>query len=92
MLYDPKWEVKADPFSFESFIVWLEKQPPERRYLTLPFNTCILATFAIAMGAKDAFDASYRLGNEKPFASVAFARDGDVSYGGALRRARALAR
>jgi hypothetical protein len=37
MLYDPKWEVKADPFSLPHFIAWLERQPPERMY---DFHNC----------------------------------------------------
>jgi hypothetical protein len=35
MLYDKRWdktEVKADPFSLESLIAWLEKQPTNVAY------------------------------------------------------------
>ena len=35
MLYDPKWEkpeVKADPFSLDALIAWLEKQPANGTY------------------------------------------------------------
>lgn len=37
MLYDPKWEVKADPLSMEGLIAWLEKQPAAKRY---NYNNC----------------------------------------------------
>jgi len=41
MLYDPKWEqkteTKADPFSLDSLIAWLEKQPADIWY---PWGNC----------------------------------------------------
>ncbi len=35
MLYDPKWEVKADPFSLENLIAWLENQPTRPTTFTI---------------------------------------------------------
>jgi hypothetical protein len=32
VLYNPEWEVKSDPFTLESLIAWLEKQPTNGTY------------------------------------------------------------
>lgn len=33
MLYDKRWDkTKADPFSLESLVAWLEMQPMEKKY------------------------------------------------------------
>ncbi|MEH2501198.1 hypothetical protein V1290_000009 [Bradyrhizobium sp. AZCC 1578] len=57
MLYDPKWatifEVKADPFSLESLIAWLEKQPADKTYDYGCNGHCLLAQYFTAMGFKD---------------------------------------
>lgn len=48
MLYDHKrWdlEVKADPFTLENLIVWLEKQPPEKTYAYNCNGHCLLAQY-----------------------------------------------
>lgn len=47
MLYDPKWEVevKADPFSLESLIAWLEKQPADREYNWASIDECMCAQY-----------------------------------------------
>jgi hypothetical protein len=52
MLYDPKWEVqvKADPFSLESLIVWLEKQPAEKQYCYGDNGRCLLADYFTSVG------------------------------------------
>lgn len=52
MLYDPKWqsEVKADPFSLESLIAWLEKQPAAKVYCYTDNGDCLLAQYFTAMG------------------------------------------
>ncbi len=50
MLYDPKWEVKADPLSIESLIAWLEQQPPSQEYAYYCGGTCLLAQYFTAMG------------------------------------------
>lgn len=45
MLYDPKWEqqTKAEPFSLDSLIAWLEKQPENDSYPFCEWNNCLLA-------------------------------------------------
>ena len=46
MLYDPKWEVKADPFSLADFIAWLETQPADERYDWHDVHGCACARYA----------------------------------------------
>lgn len=56
MLYDPKWEkteTKADPFSLESLIAWLEKQPAGRSYSYTCNGHCLLAQYFTAAGFKN---------------------------------------
>lgn len=91
MLYDKRWdkEIKAKPLTLPSLIAWLEMQPADGRYCTLPMETCLLGKFAAAMGAKDLGDTSCLLGNNKNFANVAFPIDGSMTFGAALKRARA---
>ncbi len=90
MLYDPHWEqkTKARPFSFASFIKWLEAQHPEARYYTHPVAGCLLGQFAKAMGASDPEAKSYTLGRTSKFKDVAF--NPPYTFGAALKRARAL--
>lgn len=52
MLYDPKWEVKTDPFTLESLIAWLEKQPDSERYDYTCNGHCLMAQYFTAMGFK----------------------------------------
>jgi hypothetical protein len=44
MLYDPKWEqeTKADPFSLENLIAWLEKRPAGQEYDFNCWGECLL--------------------------------------------------
>jgi hypothetical protein len=54
MLYDPKWgvEVKADPFSLDNLIAWLEKQPAKKTYCFMDSGACLLGQYYIAMGCE----------------------------------------
>jgi hypothetical protein len=54
MLYDPKWEqkTKADPFSLDSLIAWLEQQPAENRYCYADNGKCLLGRYFTAKGFK----------------------------------------
>lgn len=57
MLYDPKWEkpeIKADPFSLESLIAWLEKQPASAGYCYQSNGNCLLAKYFHAAGYPNA--------------------------------------
>ena len=53
MLCDPKWQYKAqsDSFSLASFIAWLEKQPPKRRYRYDAPDCCLVAQWLKSIGA-----------------------------------------
>lgn len=86
MLYDPKWEAKADPMSLAALIAWLEKQPPDSKYdfmcisggclLDLYFGRCTTPSEYVA------FPESWRMDIAPGFPRT---------FGGALERARALA-
>lgn len=54
MLYDPKWEkkTKADHFTLESLIAWLEKQPADEQYEFCEWNNCLLAQWLRSMDPK----------------------------------------
>jgi len=54
MLYDPKWEIqiKADPFSLDSLIAWLEKQPADKSYQFCDSSSCLIAQYLKAHGVK----------------------------------------
>lgn len=46
MLYDPKWEIKADPFSLEGLIAWLETMPADREYEFMDCDgACLLGQY-----------------------------------------------
>lgn len=48
MLYDKRWEkteIKADPFSLDSLIVWLEKQPSSQIYCYFSNGECLLSQY-----------------------------------------------
>lgn len=47
MLFDPKWEVevKADPFSLEGLIAWLEKQPADESYNWFDVEGCLICQY-----------------------------------------------
>lgn len=53
MLYNKDWdkpEVKADPYSLESLIAWLEKQPTEQKYCFMDNGGCLFFKYFSAMG------------------------------------------
>lgn len=53
MLYDKRWdkpEVKADPFSLDSLIAWLEKQPADQPYCYENTGKCLHHQYFVAMG------------------------------------------
>lgn len=82
---------KADPFTLESLIAWLEKQPANGCYYVFPTEECLLGQFAKAMGCDDAASKSWELGNQSHFARVAFEFPEDAqTFGSALARAKAL--
>jgi len=51
MLYDPKWEKpKADVFSLEGLIAWLEKQPADEVYDWYDIDGCVLCQYLQGAG------------------------------------------
>lgn len=56
MLYDKRWdktiETKSDPFSLDTLIGWLEKQPADKVYCYVDNGRCLLAQYFEAMGFK----------------------------------------
>lgn len=107
MLYDPKWEkkTKADPFTLESLIAWLEKQPRDTVYCYSKSRECLLTAYFTACGFKKVGvnpynfhhnDGTGQVNIKLPdhFDNIAYGRDGQSSctFGAALSRARALAK
>ena len=96
MLFDPKWEVevKADPFSLESLIAWLEKQPADKAYDFGDTKNCLACQYFRAMGmnivgAGGGYVRSGECAEDYHFHN--FGRitvRGDWTFGAALERAR----
>lgn len=101
MLYDKRWdkpEVKADPFSLESFISWLEMQPPGKWYAWDEAGSCLLGQWCESNGLEglDIRNKSLELaqwtnGNEV-FAEAALGDLNRCTFGAALERARTVLR
>lgn len=88
MLYDPKWEVpvKADPFSLDSLIAWLEKQPPGKTY---DYSDCGgLCLICQHLTAHDIHFSKYAQ-FENSEIRLAVAAQIPFTFGAALERARA---
>lgn len=99
MLYDKRWdkpEVKADPFSLESLIAWLEKQPADQHYDYCDGDNCLTAQYLTHCGFKEVFLTVERLKNLGWYyiASGWHTRNGcgERTFGAALERARKVLR
>lgn len=108
MLYDPKWEqeTKADPFSLESLIAWLETKPPQEKYDFCEWNNCLLAQWLQSIDPSAKVEQGgphgyyYRaLGRsidlyrfQKIATSDRYWVAKNMTFGAALKRARKLAR
>jgi hypothetical protein len=107
MLYDKRWEkpeIKADPFSLDSLIEWLEKQPADKPYCYMDNGHCLLGQYFTAMGFRlvavggSDFDHETERGVIFPekFNDVAYGDlqtfDFNRTFGAALKRARAYLR
>lgn len=95
MLYDPKWEqkteTKADPFSLQSLIAWLEKQPAAGEYNFLNCSGGCL--YGLYMQSHGFLQESY-LKQAKDFRLLVFeyvAMPEPWTFGAALERARKIA-
>lgn len=94
MLYDPKWEVKSDPLSLESFIAWLEMQPADRTYHFIEPDRCALGQyFQERCGTWENSSLATTADPNSPLGrlyEVAIPMpSNDKTFGGALKRARA---
>lgn len=99
MLYDPKWEVKVDPLSLESLIMWLESQPATAEYDFHCSRSCMVAQWvkSIDPGAisTPGYGADFYTVNGanidlRQFVKVANAMP--WTFGAALERARSRAK
>ena len=94
MLYNKNWDykVKADPFSLESLIAWLEKKPPETSYDYCEIGDCLVARYLKAMGVKR-FELSpcelALLGWKYIVQNYGAKSEDEWTFGAALERARA---
>lgn len=99
MYFDPtcKSETKADPFSLDSLITWLERQPPDREYDYGDTENCALCQYAKSIGYENPraggnyireFDSCTR--NYIPNSEDVVAPD-PWTFGAALERAREVA-
>lgn len=94
MLYDPKWDIKANPYSLSNLIAWLQTMPPEREYNFGSCQTCALAQYytycgfkAVVMGATTFFTESGLFESPEVFDEIA--REEPYTFGAALERAKA---
>jgi hypothetical protein len=91
MLYDPKWEkpeVKADPFTLESLIAWLETKDPSETYNWHDCNgRCLLAQY---VSERDLITTRWESAYMKISPSIRYkvAEPLPNTFGAALERAR----
>lgn len=99
MLFNPKWEqeTKADPFTLESLIAWLEKQPANGEYEFISHMKCALAQWLRSIDPEaesshmkssycyDVDGASHDFESFKDIVGTL-----PYTFGAALERARAL--
>ncbi|HEV8263243.1 MAG TPA: hypothetical protein VGQ19_21095 [Burkholderiales bacterium] len=94
MLYDKRWDIKADPFSLTSLIAWLERQPAGGAYNYVCNGHCLLAQYLKACGFQGVYLTS-RQATAKgktidiPLTFDQIAVEKPHTYGAALERARA---
>jgi hypothetical protein len=95
MLYDPKWEVKTDPYSLAGMIAWLEQQPAEQEYKWANCEDCLVGQYlsAVLGPPADYAEVSRRHGKFMRENPIAFRRGlalaNPHTFGAALERARA---
>jgi hypothetical protein len=100
MLYNKRWdkEVKADPFSLDSLIAWLEKQPADKTYCYDDTGHCLLAQWFKSCGTPSAclgnvcvVFAGENASRNIPVSFQKTAMPKPHTFGAALRRARSRA-
>ncbi|MBR2118463.1 MAG: hypothetical protein IJ935_07295 [Afipia sp.] len=92
MLYDPKWEknseTKTDPFSLESLIAWLEKQPADKAYNFCDKQNCLIAQYLQAAGVEQ-YELSSAEVASLGWMQIVNPKAYVPTFGAALERARA---
>jgi|SRR5882672_9604510 len=87
-------ETKADPFSLDTLIAWLEKQPADKVYCYIDNGRCLLAQYFKEMGFKNAligpydFDCEGANSVKLPRHFNEISQRWDRTFGAALKRAR----
>jgi hypothetical protein len=88
MLYDKRWdktfEVKADPFSLESLIAWLEKQPADKQYCYLDNGNCLHCQYFTAMGFENVHAFGFAIYHGKNPMLSSMGQDDAIENGGRL--------
>jgi hypothetical protein len=99
MLYDKRWDKSVDlgnPFSLESLIAWLEKQPAAAVYDWSQPRSCLLGQWCQFNGLIDAAvgDKSLEIGTYDRGRNIFFkiAMSEPYTFGAALERAREFSR
>lgn len=94
-------EAPADPFSVESLIVWLKRQPAHQKYCAGDPGICLIAQYVLDAGGRITRPEGYFIGDhnlgvtptyhgsDHPFFHVAYGADGRT-FGAALSRALAI--
>jgi len=105
MLYDQRWDAKtkADPFSLESLIAWLEKQPADGVYCYADTGHCLISQHFKAAGFGPRIAVGVGSFCTAPLRSERWSRDNNYpsafddiavarprTFGAALTRARAV--
>lgn len=92
MLFDPKWQVKADPLTLQSLIAWLETKPPDEIYCYVDQGRSLAAQYNIEIGRKYAvyslFDPPETDETKFDYALEWISCDGRQTFGATLSRAR----
>jgi hypothetical protein len=91
MLCDPQWEVKADPFSLDGLITWLENKPSGTQYnFHDRRGRCLLCQYLADAMPQAYWATAYIKLTRLNRATETLARQTPWTFGAALERARAL--
>jgi hypothetical protein len=95
MLYDKRWDKQLetrDPFTLESLIAWLEKQPANKVYCYGDLGSCLAARYNASIGRRYSVAIlPLKSSDDKTFDEKLerIAVMGPHTFGAALERARA---
>jgi hypothetical protein len=97
MLWNKDWEkthIKADPFSLESLIAWVEKQPADTSYNWDSCEDCLVGQYVRAVTGSDSPSGEVIYRELFPDLDTYFAvcAEAPWTFGAALDRARRIAK